>query len=64
MTQEEVLQIVIATLEKNNIPYMLTGAIAANCLAVRAMAHSLDNSPSYSLACLEPPKEANNSANM
>jgi len=30
VTQEEVLKIVISTLEKNNIPYMLTGAIAVN----------------------------------
>ncbi len=42
MTQEEVLQIVIATLEKNNIPYMLTGAIAVNYYGRPRLTHDVD----------------------
>ena len=42
MTQEEVLQIVIAILEKNNIPYMLTGAIAVNYYGRPRLTHDVD----------------------
>ncbi len=42
MAQEEVLQIVIATLEKNNIPYMLTGAIAVNYYGRPRLTHDVD----------------------
>ena len=42
MTQEEVLKRVISALEDNNIPYMLTGAIAVNYYGRPRLTHDVD----------------------
>jgi len=42
VTQEKVLQIVISILKKNNIPYMLTGAIAVNYYGRPRLTHDVD----------------------
>jgi len=42
VTQEEALKIVICTLEKNNILYMLTGAIAVNYYGRPRLTHDVD----------------------